>query len=705
MRPPRIRLRLTQLFALTFGAVAAIVGLLFALLLISARSAVVARSEGLREDAASRIDARITRDLGEAGEVVADVERAVRAGAVDTRTADACEAPLFALLLDHPDVADVSLTHPDRWQVSVFRGTAANGGPLLTRVVHREGDRFVADLRTRAPGEALRAGAVSHGEATDPTAHPTYETAVSKGIYGAAIWSDLHYSELDQALPEGDRRVVVTVQKAIDDTLGKPAGVIRVGILARTVDDIAKMKVDEASADDPHRVFLCDADGRLLTRLAPDDPLASSDGDLRVASSHVTPAIARALASPLLRRVSTEAPLASEGFDVGGRRFLLTLRALGDTQGWIAAILVPEDHYTRDLRALLDRVVAIDAIGAACALLGGLLVLARVRGGFQRLLATTSRMRDFDFAADARPASLRDVDEVVQGLERAKTAMRALGKYVPVDLVRELYAANREPALGGELARLTLMFTDIRGFTDLSERLPPAELAQALGLYLQAMTTAIRETGGTIDKFIGDAVMAMWNAPSPVPRHAERACAAALSCADATARLYASEAWRGLPPLTTRFGLHTDDVLVGHFGSLDRFSYTALGDGVNLAARLESLCKQYGVVRSASEAVEEQARGSFAFRKLDRVAVKGKSRAVLVFELLGPAGMERGPAIAAYEAALEHYFAGRFAEALAGLTPHADADPPSKVLADRCRAFLVEPPPAGWDGTWVARSK
>ena len=123
-----------------------------------------------------------------------------------------------------------------------------------------------------------------------------------------------------------------------------------------------------------------------------DQLTTSGTDDLRVAA-HPSPEIARALASPKLRELSTKAPVASEAFVVGGRRFLLTLRALEKPEGWIAAILVPEDHYTRDLRALRDRFVGIDAVGALFALLGGALVLASVRGGFRRLLATTARMR------------------------------------------------------------------------------------------------------------------------------------------------------------------------------------------------------------------------------------------------------------------------------------------------------------------------
>jgi adenylate cyclase len=696
---------LTQVFAGAIGAVALVAAILFYGLLESSRRSVVERADRFREAAAQRISARITHDLDEAAEVVEDVERAIHVEAIDAHTPESAEAPLFALILDHPNIADISLTHPDRWQVSVFREHADAKSGIATRITRREADGFVARVRTRAPGAKLGEGSVASEAGTDPTAHLTYATTASPDFYGATLWSDLAYSELDHALPQTQRRVVVTVQKAVDGAHGGPAGVVRVGLLANTVDAIASTRVEEGNDADPHRVFLCDAEGRLLTRLAPGDPLVASGDDLRVAPAHVPPEVARALASPALRQIDDDHPAASEAFDVGGRRYLLTLRAIEDTQGWIAAILVPEDHYTSDLRALRDRFILIGVVAGVCALLAGTLILGGVRAGFRRMLHSTARMRELEFAADPRSSRLRDVDEVLGSLERAKTAMRALGKYVPIDLVRELYASNREPALGGELRELTVMFTDLRGFTDLSEQITPDALAHALGFYLEAMTEAIRATGGTIDKFIGDSVMAIWNAPSLLPDHAKQACRAALACEEATAKLYASEAWSHLPPLVTRFGLHTDRVMVGHFGAPARISYTALGDGVNLASRLEGLGKQYGVTRIASDAVEGLARDAFVFRKLDRVAVKGKSQAVLVFELLGAAGFARSAAVVAYEAALDDYFARRFAEAIARLEPFVTGDPPSEILVERCRAFVIDPPPADWNGAWVAHSK
>ena len=159
--------------------------------------------------------------------------------------------------------------------------------------------------------------------------------------------------------------------------------------------------------------------------------------------------------------------------------------------------------------------------------------------------------------------------------------------------------------------------------------------------------------------------------------------------------------------MVTRFGLHTARVLVGHFGAPMRLSYTALGDGVNLAARLEPLCKQYGVVCLVSESTVAASGGEFVFRRIDRVAVKGKTRGVDVFELLGAAGDDLPKLATArrYEVAFEAYLARGFMRAAQLLRLQVDCDPPSAVLAARCRDFEIRPPPDDWDGVYVAHSK
>jgi adenylate cyclase len=174
---------------------------------------------------------------------------------------------------------------------------------------------------------------------------------------------------------------------------------------------------------------------------------------------------------------------------------------------------------------------------------------------------------------------------------------------------------------------------------------------------------------------------------------------------EATRALYASKAWAGLPPLTTRFGLHHARVMVGHFGAPTRISYTALGDGVNVAARLEPLCKQYGVTTLVSESIVEEAKDDFVFRRIDRVAVKGKSRGLDVYELLGPAGTTKGPRFERYEEAFDAYLAREFARAATILEPLRSEDPPSAVLHARCKELGTRPPAEGWTGVHVAASK
>jgi adenylate cyclase len=210
------------------------------------------------------------------------------------------------------------------------------------------------------------------------------------------------------------------------------------------------------------------------------------------------------------------------------------------------------------------------------------------------------------------------------------------------------------------------------------------------------MTGAVHATGGTVDKYIGDAVMAFWNAPLPAGDHARRACEAALGCQRATAALYASPEWGGRPPLVTRFGLHRETVTIGHFGAPDRMSYTAMGDGVNLASRLEGLNKHYGTHILVSEALREQAGEGFRFRLVDVVAVKGRRGGVRIHELMGEQDAALDVA-GAYEAAFALYQRRAFEDAARALEGLQD-DGPSACLIERCRRLAAAPPPAGWDG-------
>jgi adenylate cyclase len=206
---------------------------------------------------------------------------------------------------------------------------------------------------------------------------------------------------------------------------------------------------------------------------------------------------------------------------------------------------------------------------------------------------------------------------------------------VPVDLVRGLLKSEQKLELGGHSRFLTIMFCDLEGFSTLSENSPSQTLLLRVSRYLEVATRSINEEMGTVDKFIGDGVMAFWGAPNTLEDHAFRACAAALKI---QARMdLINQEWKdqGLPPLKVRIGIHSDVVLVGNIGSHERMSYTVMGDGVNVAARLEGVNKDLGTRICVSKAVVREAGERLNLRKLEDVTVKGRKSIVEVYELLG----------------------------------------------------------------------
>ncbi len=280
---------------------------------------------------------------------------------------------------------------------------------------------------------------------------------------------------------------------------------------------------------------------------------------------------------------------------------------------------------------------------------------------------------------------------------------RMFGQYMSGTVIDHLLEHPEKLQLGGERRQVTLFFSDLAGFTTISERLSPEIVVGLLNDYLSSMTEIILDEEGTVDKFEGDAIMAFWGAPLDQPDQARRACRAALRQQAALQKLNHRFANLNLPPLTMRIGLHTGDAIVGNLGSEKRFDYTVIGDTVNLASRLEGLNKFYGSHVMASEVTVAACAGGVEFRELDLVAVKGKEQAVRVFEVLGLTG-ELGPEIIRrrqeFAEGLEFYRQGRFPEAQARFEPILAEDPedgPAKTFLVRCRHFQSGPPPDPWD--------
>jgi adenylate cyclase len=357
--------------------------------------------------------------------------------------------------------------------------------------------------------------------------------------------------------------------------------------------------------------------------------------------------------------------------------------------------------------------------GAAAALAAALATIAYawwawagvvyVPGG--ELLALGERFRWIPVGAPIVSGMLAYVGSVayvavVEGRDKRRIK-GAFAKYVSPDVVDEIAEDPAALRLGGQKRPLTILFSDLSGFTTLAENMDPEDLVTLLNEYLDDMTQVVLDEGGTLDKYIGDAVMAFWNAPKAYPDHAERAMRAAVTMQRHMAAL--NRRWKGSSAaedgLQVRIGIHTGEVVVGNLGGEGRFAYSAIGDAVNLAARLEPANKSYDTLSMVSQATLEAGDAAkVRVRELDYIAVKGKEEPVVVYELLEmagvglPAGKEE--ALRRYEEGMAQYKRHQWAAAKAHFRAALEVCPddgPSRVYLERCDAHIASPPPPDWD--------
>jgi adenylate cyclase len=302
---------------------------------------------------------------------------------------------------------------------------------------------------------------------------------------------------------------------------------------------------------------------------------------------------------------------------------------------------------------------------------------------------------------------------------RARQIRRLFERYVAPAVVEELLKDPERVALGGERRTLTVLFSDLRGFTDLAENLDSQRVARLLNRFFTPMTRVVLAAGGTLDKYMGDALMAFFGAPIAQADHASRACRAALGMRAELARLNAGWQRSGELPsgvaLALGIGLSTGEMTVGNLGSEEVFDYTVIGDSVNLGSRVEGLNKLYGTTVLATEATAKAAGDGFLFREIDRVRVKGKTAAVTLYELMAaePAAPRDRQRALRFEAGLAAYRNREFLKAerlFASIVEDLVGDKggddgPARLLAERCRRLRAEPPPADWDAVETLTSK
>ncbi|HEY4493271.1 MAG TPA: adenylate/guanylate cyclase domain-containing protein [Candidatus Paceibacterota bacterium] len=299
------------------------------------------------------------------------------------------------------------------------------------------------------------------------------------------------------------------------------------------------------------------------------------------------------------------------------------------------------------------------------------------------------------------------------GAESSKRQMRNLfAKYVSHDVLNEIMRNPGEVKLGGEEKKVSILFSDIRGFTTLSETMTPTQLTSFMNRYLTVMTDVILRQRGVVDKYIGDAIMAFWGAPIASEQHASDAILAAAGMSEALDKFNDESRKLNLPEIEIGIGINSGDVVAGNMGSVERMSYTIMGDAVNLASRLEGLTKNYGVRVIASEqtlAISNRlSEEGITTREIDRVRVKGKSLPVTIFEVIPASMKEEFENIRErFDSARGYYYKGdwdKCLKLLAEIETILPSDGPTKLLRERCLQFKVMSPPS-WEGVYDHKSK
>jgi adenylate cyclase len=356
-----------------------------------------------------------------------------------------------------------------------------------------------------------------------------------------------------------------------------------------------------------------------------------------------------------------------------------------------AATVVPRSV---SLKLLLAALAAISLVAMAGALFSGQTIYwLRLAAPLAALLLVTVGGIAWSYVTEDR---LR------------RQVLRQLAGYVSPAVAARV--ADDPRMLQPEKRDMTVMFTDIAGFTNISESLPSGRLADMMNYYLGEMAGVILAQDGTIDKFIGDAVMSFWNAPLDQPDHAASACRAALAMVERERQIQAELIRLCGSPVMTRIGINSGSMTVGDMGSEKKFNFTVLGDAVNLGSRLESANKLYGSRILLAQSTAELVRGTFLVRQLDVLRVSGKKQPIAVYELLadGEGDAPQRRRATDYESALRHYHAQRWDEAEELLQNMLEAfpdDAPAGALVERVKRLRAEPPPGDWDGVYIAKSK
>jgi adenylate cyclase len=343
------------------------------------------------------------------------------------------------------------------------------------------------------------------------------------------------------------------------------------------------------------------------------------------------------LTAAVLKRPECSKPCEGSIRPEGGQNYLFRLsefKLAGQSSAKIL-LLAAQSDFANGIRKL-QLIAVLIAIAAFAAFIPVVWIFGnQMSRSLKKITIQAGRLQTLA-APDDLPvtSNIKEIHELGITVNLAQRAIWSFARFVPKELVKRVIDNSISTELGGARQEITVVFTDVRGFTTIAEHADPDVLMRQTSRYFTVLTEAFFAEGGTVDKFIGDSVMVFWNAPNPQPDHVERACRAVLAAKAASVKLDAQFEAEGAPRFFTRFGIHVGEAVVGNLGSAERMNYTALGTTVNLASRLEALNKEYGTAILVSEEVYSRVQDRFQFRAMGSVVAKGMTKETDIYELV-----------------------------------------------------------------------
>jgi len=531
----------------------------------------------------------------------------------------------------------------------------------------------------------------------DPRERPWYVLAKAEGH---AVWSREYRLFTDQ-VPG------ITCAHPVYGPDGTYAGAVGIDFrLGELAEFLKSLKIGDSGL-----AFIADSEGNILAY--PEKSGLDVD-NVRAPRSPLQQSIKTGWIKSALEKFIEEKKLRFT-YEHGGDNYIASFRPFPDNFGrdWILGIIVPEEDFIGPIARIHETTLLFSFW---LLIIGGFLTstLAReLTDPIKRITHEAEKIQKLDFEGDIEIHSpISEIHAMSEAMNSMKKALGAFKKYVPSEIVQGLVNRHDEARLEAHAEEITLMFTDISNFSSIAEKVSPSQLMEQLSQYFDCIAALIHRHGGTIDKYIGDSVMAFWGASMASSDQARHACRAAVEIIRATGEL--NEKWRneGKEVFATRIGINTGVSLVGNFGSSDRFNYTAIGDNVNLASRLEGLNKLYETEIIVSQSTAKAAGEEFIFRPLDIVAVKGRHGSVKIYQLLGSresADAENQLEVAALsEDALRSYLNREWRESyekFQKLLEILQEDPAAEMYLSRCRELHASPPGPDWDGVFRVQSK